>query len=124
MESLAGGIRSHLIDIGVEAFGSDGMQRVFLPSRLSVVEVGRAKSAGDLVRLYVVADRPAPEVGPDAVTLFLSLSGEESLVSWEVEGRLHYRESLGGGWSEVHTLAPGLDGEEAKRVLRDRLRPH
>jgi hypothetical protein len=136
IEAVAGGVGSVLIDVGLRVFGNDGMQRDFLADRLFVlsfseagaVELDRlfeAETVPHLLRLYVVADRPAPETGEQAPSLLLSENGEHSLVTWEEPGtgKVRYRESTGEAWSEVQslTLSKDLSRDQALEILRQRV---
>ena len=125
LESLSEEIGAHLVDIGAKAFGSGGMERIYDSSRFSLLTLNALGSGlgVHLVRLYVVASFPAPETGEGHTSVFLSSTGESSLVCWESPSALHYRETEAEGWSEVHTilLDGGLDRTAVEQALIQRI---
>jgi hypothetical protein len=76
------------------------------------------------IRVRLAAARPAPQTGTGRTFLYLSRSGEEALVAWELPSRLRYRESLGAGWSQVRELVLGenLTLASAHAILEQRVR--
>jgi hypothetical protein len=72
----------------------------------------------------LTAARPIPEIGAGPTALYLSRDGKQALVSWSAGNQVLYRESTGGGWSEVHRL--DLNAEltlaQAQAILSQRTR--
>lgn len=128
LQSLAGGVGGMIIEVGSRFFGTDGLDRNFVASRLSLVEIGSAVEldpdtlVNHLLRVYVVSDREAPDVGGDAA-LLVSEDGEEGMVAWPEGEELRYRETSGAIWSDVRAvpLDEGFDLEQARQLLRQRL---
>lgn len=131
LQNLAGGVGGMIIEVGSRLFGSDGLDRNYVDSRLNLVEVPRTEAgetvASHMVRIYVTSDRPAPAVGAGVeASLLVSGDGERGLVCWEAGGALLYRESEGAGWTGVRSLPMGaeLNREQAQQLLRQRLQVH
>jgi hypothetical protein len=128
LQSLAGGVGGMIIEVGSRFFGTDGLDRNFVTSRLSLVEITSAVEldpetlVNHLLRVYVVSDREAPDVGSDAA-LLVSGDGEEGLVAWPEGAELRYRETNGAVWSDVRAVSLGedLDLEQARQLLQQRL---
>ncbi len=122
IESIADKARAHIVILGSQ-FGPDGLVNLGQPQ---ILEIGQAPGGGGpyhYIKVSVVSDRLAPEVGGPA-ELFLSESGQSLIVSWEDEGRIHYLESTEEGWSELSMidLTEDLDRETAYRMLAERVR--
>ena len=121
IESIADKARAHIVILGSQ-FGPDGLVNLGEPQ---ILAIGQAASGGEpyqYVRVSVVSDREAPQVGGPA-ELFLSESGQNMIVSWEDEGRIYYVESAEEGWSEPSAidLTEDLDRETAYRMLSERI---
>ncbi|MCB1056787.1 MAG: hypothetical protein KDD11_14895 [Acidobacteria bacterium] len=130
-ESLAGGVGGMIIETGSRLFGTDGLDRTYVSSRLSMIDVPRSEGgeevAPHMVRVYVTSDRPAPTVGAGVeASLLVSGDGERGVVCWENGSSMLYRETEGSGWTSVRTLpmGAGLDRDKAEELLRQRLQAH
>lgn len=89
-----------------------------------IIQMGQTREGGapyHHLKISVLADREAPEVGGPAV-LFLSSTGLEALVAWEGEEAIVFRETDGDVWSDPQTIELGdnLDKPTIYRVLADR----
>jgi hypothetical protein len=111
LASLADRARAHLVDFGVR-MAVQGLAPDRDEDSVWLIEFPSAEPASGAearplhsIRVRLAAARPVPETEPGPTTLYLSRSGEEALVAWEVPGRLRYRESRGDEWSEVRELA-------------------
>ncbi len=142
-DALGEKIGSHLIEIGSRYFGRDGFidfdgtEPVHLltlrpdgpgvAGSLEEEDLGLLEdtSALHLIRLYVVSRLSLPDAeSGDGAKVFVGGSGEQSLISWEEGDTIHYRESRGAGWTPSLSLSltPGLDREQAYRLLSERVR--
>jgi hypothetical protein len=130
LTNLAAGARSQIIDTGAKLSGR-GLRSIAAFSRLaevpSISTLGAAGNSGQplshLIQLRVITSRPAPRVGNGAITQFLSKSGEEVVISWSEEGKVHYRASQNGNWDEQRTLVltDTLDLHQANEMLAQRV---
>lgn len=135
LRSLADASRATIIDIGIKLSGhglktlnagASSAQLFEIDQPSAVVVVGSAPPAppqiSNLLQLRVTASLPAPQVGTDGVSVFVSQNGGNSLVSWTETGGLLYRESTAQGWSDVHELkfSPTLDLAHALTLLEQR----
>lgn len=121
IESIADQARAHIVILGSQ-FGPDGLVNAGEPQ---ILEIGQSSAGGGpfhYVKVSVVADLEAPEVGGPA-ELILSESGQSMILSWEEEGAIHYLENIEEGWSEpsVIELSEELDRETAYRMLGERV---
>jgi hypothetical protein len=121
---LADDVRASLIVAGAEALlGSRSGGNA--SGELRIIEMPNSSGSGlpgHLVALRAVATHRMPAVGADDVSLRLSPDGRDAMVTWWSGGRLHYRETLGTGWSDaIRPTFPRQLGEDPERLLGDRL---
>ncbi len=118
--------RAYVIDLGAKFFG----QVLKLPAGesgsaqiLQIVPTLTGNSAAHLLQVRAAFNRPAPPIGSGTVRVFVSETGANSLVSWTGENRVYYRDSMGGGWSEVRELklTANFDLDKAYQVLHHRV---
>ncbi len=130
LESLADKARSHIIDLGAQLSGR-GLRGVNgADATTKLVEIDPDENGSPefgrplLFQLRVVSDLPVPVVGPGAVRLFASESGDSLIVSWAQPDRVLYRNSRNGRWSEPRELrfSGNLDLAKAYEILEQRLR--
>lgn len=121
---LAEDVRSNLITAGAEAYlgsrlGSAGQ------GELRIIEMPTSNESGlpgHLVALRAVSTHALPWVGSDQVNLRISPDGRDAMVTWWAEGRLHYRETQGGSWTDVRRpTIPRQLGDDPERLLGERL---
>jgi len=135
--ALADHVRADIIEIGDRLLGGPGPHG--LPCEL--LEVGPGTGGGQaaspsepgvthLVRLRIVADRPAPPLDGIPGTIFVSEDGERLLVGWLSKGKVYYTESgedtaaAGEVWTAVKhlTLTERLGLSEAAAILEARVK--
>lgn len=121
--SISEKVRAEIVVIG-SRIGQGGVAE---PRESDIITVGQSATSGDgpyhYYQITTVSDREAPEVGGPA-ELLLSESGENVIVTWEEEGSVLYRESLGDSWSEPTSieLTEDLDRATVYRMLSERVR--
>ena len=111
LNSIADRARGYLIDFGVR-LAAQGVTATPDQATAWLVQFPTASpdlgSPGDspehVIRLRRAAARPIPQTESGATFALVSRSGFESLVAWQVGNLLRYRETEGGGWSDVRTL--------------------
>src|SRR4029077_8592856 len=91
------------------------------------VEPPAATSPTHLVQFRVASQRAAPRIGTaDAVTLFLSADGEDTLIAWiDPDGQsVSYRDTQKAGWSDIRQLklSDGIDLGQALKILEQKVR--
>jgi hypothetical protein len=90
------------------------------------LEIGRDATPGStshLLEVRAAARRALPALPGGDVRLLLSSHGDEAALAWAAAGAVRYRESGGGGWSAVRSLAlgPGMSAADAFRLVEQRL---
>ncbi len=121
IEILAPKAGIHIIHIGVR-FKAHGLED---PLPVDIIEISQNGENGGApyhhLKAVVLADREAPAVGGQ-VQLFLSHSGFDALVAWDVENGVSYRETRGQGWGAVRTVltSENLDRARIYSILAER----
>jgi len=131
LSELADRARGHLIDFGArmadQGLNSADGEKPNWPLEFPGAEAVTGTRGEPLhsVQVKLTAVRPIPRTNPGAPsTLYLSRSGEEALVAWQVGNTLFYQESQGSEWGPTHRLkiGPSLDLERAHGILEQRIR--
>lgn len=127
--SLAGGIRSQIVDLGAKL--DRGVRKPRTGSVTSRIEevagfvpYGGVEPVPNLLQFRVISSRPVPSVGTGDVALFQSRDGNDVLISWSTPKGFQYRLSRGTGWGSVIDLPLGgaLTPEKAFDILERRVR--
>jgi hypothetical protein len=126
LTALADGARAHFIGVGARLFNRGivtGRERL-VGSSESVVEVPGDVERAHLLLFRVASSRAAPRIGPGAVTVYASASGEDVLIAWRDGEVLGYRDTTTGFWGESYELrlGDGLDLAAAEQILEQRIR--
>lgn len=126
---LADRARVQLIDVGARMIAQGLSSSPAEPQAwlLELASVQAPQSADDSMpmhslRVEMKAMRSIPRTNPGAAHLFVSRSGQEALVAWQVGDTLFYTESQADDWSPVLRLrlGPGLDLATAYQILEQR----
>jgi hypothetical protein len=127
--SLAGGIRSQIIDTGAKLDrGARKPRSGSITSRIEEVAgfapYGSGEPVPNLLQFRIVSSRPVPSVGAGDVSLFESKDGNDVLIAWVANGLVQYRLSRGTGWGPVIDLplTGGLTLDGAYDILERRVR--
>jgi hypothetical protein len=136
LSSLAGATRSHIVDLGAKLSGW-GLRSTNGTDLAKILQIGDTPdpqpvngspaAASYLFQFRVASNLPVPRVGPGAVKLFASQSGDNLIVSWAQPDRLFYRNVRGdGSWSDPKQLifSNNLDVNKAYQILGQRLGSH
>ncbi len=129
LEALAEKARMHIVDLGAQLSGR-GLRGVNgADATAKLMETNPDDGTPEprrplLFQLRVVTDLPVPAVGPGAVRLFSSESGDNLIVSWAQADKVLYRNSRNDRWSDPRELrfSDNLDLAKAYEVLEQRLR--
>lgn len=131
LEALAEKARSHIIDLGAQLSGRGlrGVNGADATAKLLEVDPdpsapeSAAASGPYLFQFRVVSNLAVPRVGPGAVRLFVSQSGENLTVSWAQADRVVYRNSRNNGWTDARELrfSDSLNLSKAYEILEQRL---
>lgn len=127
---LAEGARANIIDIGARLSGR-GLRDRNGDAKSTIERIESADAANNpapahLLHFRVASNRPVPAVGANGLRVFLSDSGEDALVAWTDTGKVLYRLSQDGGWSDQRQikLSDSLDLEKAYSILKQRVANH
>ena len=111
-----------IIGSGIDTHGIDGSHQAFFLDIDGDLEEG---TPTHLLEAWAQASFPAPPVPEEATRsrLFLSASGEEALVAWEIGNRIVYRETFDGQWSDASFFQKSLELDAAAiyRMLSERI---
>ena len=129
--ALAEKARSHIVDLGAQLSGrglrgvngADGTAKILEIDQDPPPPASAASSGAFFLQFRVVSGMPVPRVGPGAVRLFVSDTGENLIVSWAQADRVLYRNSRNNGWSDARELkfSDTLDLAKAYQILEQRL---
>jgi len=77
-----------------------------------------------MFQINVGSSRPIPRTGAAPNSIFVSLDGGDSIVSWDLPNEVRYRESTAQGWGPIQilTLDNSLDLDRAHAILDQRVR--
>ncbi|MEL7060832.1 MAG: hypothetical protein AAGN46_12490 [Acidobacteriota bacterium] len=116
--ALARKLGGHIIHIGYKV-GSAGLVN---PDADAIFAIGPSRTPLHHFKRSVVSIWELPAVGADP-TLFASRDGGSAVLAWAAEGAVLYRETDGGGWTDVRTIELGahLDRAAALEALQRRV---
>ena len=111
---------AHVIAAGI------ALQQGSSPSVVHVLELAGTDADGSsrALDLRWVSRRELPPALPDAdVKLFLAPRAQEASIAWSVPSAVRYRETHGGGWDVLRSLAlgPTLTRDQAFKLVEKRL---
>jgi hypothetical protein len=131
LNNLADGARAHIIDIGAKLSGRGLRSLNADATTLETAEItaeptAAADAVTNLIQFRLASNRPTPQIGQGAVSLFLSGSGEDVLIAWTQQDRVQYISSQGDAWSPVREirLSDSVDLQRAYAILAQRLSGH
>lgn len=123
IRAIADVSRAHILIGGVEI-----AQRAFRDSVDGVTSVevmadDSAQSPLAIVQLRLLASLAAPRIGAGPTKILTSPDGDSTLVAWEEDGEIRYRENYGHEWTVMRalTLGAGLSRERAYEILQRRI---
>jgi hypothetical protein len=126
--SLAGTVRSEIIEIGVRLSGR-GLRDRGDTTKAMIAEIEDPQprpnaSPTHLIHFRVAASLPTPQVATTGVRLFVSEGGEDMLVAWTEKDKVLYRLSNDGGWSNQREikLSDSMNLDRAYELLAQRVR--
>lgn len=126
LDAMVERTRDHLLELAI-AFDGAPLARLAGGARGQLINVGHHLEGLPLshdLRLRRTAERPAPDTGGAAGSVFLSADGEEALVAWERQGVVYFRDSDGAAWGPVRSLGLELasDPSTVTDLLTERVR--
>jgi hypothetical protein len=128
LSALSEKARAHIIDVGARLSGrglrdrnGDAKSTI---ERIENTDPASSPVPAHLLHFRVASNRPIPAMGANGVRVFLSESGEEALIAWADTGKILYRLSQDGGWSDQRQikLSDSLDAAHAYEILKQRVR--
>ncbi|HSS50550.1 MAG TPA: hypothetical protein VLX28_16560 [Thermoanaerobaculia bacterium] len=126
LTSLSEDARAHIIDVGVQLSGRGLRDQNTQAKSLveSTVSVASTQNPSHLIHFRVASSRPAPQMGSTATQLFLSETGDDTIVAWTDSSKVFYLQSQGSGWSDQKqiNLSSSLDASHAYSLLKQRAR--
>jgi hypothetical protein len=131
LTSLSEDARTHIVDLGVGLSGrglrDQGAQAKSLSLVESTVSVDSTQdptAPSHLIHFRVASSRPAPQIGSTGTQLFLSETGDDTIVAWTGPTSIFFLQSQGNGWSDQKqiNLTGSLDAPHAFDILKQRAR--
>lgn len=94
------------------------------PVIFRLAQEGTEDSAAPHLQIRRAFSQPAPRTAPAPTTLFASKDGKKTLVAWDANNQVRYKESSVEGWSETLAvpLSAELTREQAYEFLAQRIR--
>ncbi|HEV2855299.1 MAG TPA: hypothetical protein VHC97_21065 [Thermoanaerobaculia bacterium] len=128
--ALAEKARANIIEIGARLSGRglrDRDDTAATKARIAEIEDPQPKpnaSLSHLIHFRVAGSRPTPQVGSSNVRMFVSDSGEDTLIAWTEKDRVLYRMSKDGGWTDQREikLSDSVNLARAYEILAQRVR--
>ncbi|HEV7517372.1 MAG TPA: hypothetical protein VGR07_13810 [Thermoanaerobaculia bacterium] len=131
LKPIAEDARAHIIESGATMVGSriDNVtaksdSSAFSPIVEEIPTPSGTAGPEHMFQVNVDSSRPIPRTGSAPNSIFVSLDGGDSIVSWDLAGEVRYRESTDQGWGPIKilTLDNRLDLDRAHAILDQRVR--
>ncbi|MEA2692945.1 MAG: hypothetical protein QOJ16_2332 [Acidobacteriota bacterium] len=131
LKPLSEDLRAHIIESGATMVGSriDNVtaksdSTAFSPIVEQIPTPDGTAGPEHMFQVNVTSSRPIPRTGSAPNSVFVSLDGGESIVSWDLQNEVRYRESTDLGWGPIKilTLDNTLDLDRAHAILDQRVR--
>jgi len=129
LTALSADARAHIIELGSRLSGRglrdlNGSNAKSLSESIASVVPTDSTAPSHLIHFRVASNRPAPQMGATGTQLFLSETGDDTLVAWTDTGKILYRLSQDASWSDQRQikLSDSLDAAHAFGILKQRVR--
>jgi hypothetical protein len=131
LKPLADQVRAHIIETGATMVGSridyvtaKSESSAFSPVVEQIQTPSGTPGPDHMFQINVDSSRPIPRTGSAPNSIFVSLDGGDSIVSWDLPNEVRYRESTAQGWGPIKilTLDNSLDLDRAHAILDQRVR--
>jgi hypothetical protein len=128
LTALSDDARANIIELGSRLSGRglrdhSGTEKALTESIVSVTPTTNDPTVpSHLIHFRIASNRPTPQMGSTGIRVFMSESGDDTIIAWTDTGKVLYRLSQAGGWSDPRQikLSDSLSADQAYTILKQR----